>query len=301
MIYSGGQIDRHFRRRKAVIKAVTEQYIASWAGSVGGLYAQHRLGVERHSVEQRPAYKMDLISYNQSKLVSIMLCTMDRYDLTVQCVGEALINAGYPFELLSCDNGSQDRRVPEYVRTLNPVFHQLNKENEGYAVCMNQMLLRARGNWFCQLDNDLKLPPYWLRTLVECNEAIPESGISGWHCIFGMPQRQTVNGKEIYPGDVFGVKFYSRRMVQTIGYLKEYGKYGLEDRNFMNRASRSGLLNYYVGGGSIHAGDDAGNNTPYRKFKSQCLEDNYRQMEADLVRMDEEKQYLEPMPAMRWL
>ena len=47
-------------------------------------------------------------------LVSLLLNTIDRYDLTVKCIGGALANCGYsPIELLVCDNGSKDQRVIE--------------------------------------------------------------------------------------------------------------------------------------------------------------------------------------------
>jgi glycosyltransferase involved in cell wall biosynthesis len=234
-------------------------------------------------------------------LVSILLCTMDRYELTRQCVPRMLENAGWEYELLSVDNGSTDPRVPELIAQLDPVWHRTNGRNEGYARMMNEMLLHAKGDFFCQIDNDFSLPEGWLAKLVECHKAVPRPGISGWHLTrFELAGAQAVNGVTIYPGDVFGVKFFARSLMEEIGFLREYAEYGEEDRNYLLRSTRTGHLNYYVGTGAEHLGEDSGEKSPYRQFKWDCLAKAAPLREAEAVELAQTGNYYLPVHSDRY-
>lgn len=208
-------------------------------------------------------------------LTSILLCTIDRYDLTVQCVGSALAEAsknfGTSFELLHVDNGSVDKRVPEYIAEFNPVYQRLNTDNQGYAPMLNQMLLRAAGDYLCVIDNDILLPPNWLEEMIHANLRIADSGVSSYHCVQDLPAPEYFNGVEVhFRESVFGVKFYSRAVIEKIGYyLDEYSPYGNEDVDFNLRCHMAGLKNYYIGGGlrAKHLGDDCASQSPYRQMK----------------------------------
>ena len=73
-------------------------------------------------------------------MISILLLTIDRYELTKQCVGDALKKAGVEYELLVCDNGSKDKRTIEYIESLNPSYFRKNDENLGIGIMYNHLI-----------------------------------------------------------------------------------------------------------------------------------------------------------------
>lgn len=203
-------------------------------------------------------------------LVSVCVVTMDRFELLQSCVGENLSIAGYPFELLCVDNGSKDYRVREYIADLLPVYHRLNPDNQGYAPMLNQMMLRANGNYICIMDPDLQLPGAWLRKLVEANKAIPESGVSGFHCVGELSPRTNLYHRDIHiQREVFGVKFFHKKLLETVGYFcEEFTPYGCEDADLYVRIQRiGGMKNYYLTEKAVHVGDDCGEKNEYREMK----------------------------------
>lgn len=208
-------------------------------------------------------------------LVSVCVVTLDRYELAVQCVGQAVQKAGWDFELLHWDNGSADKRVVEYIGGLNPVYQRCYESNYGYAPALNQMILRAQGEYICVIDPDLQLPARWLAKLVEVNRAIPNSGTSGYWCVLNFPPLKIVNGMEIRPQEaIHGVKFFNRRLLEKIGYYwNGFTPYGNEEVDMNRRSIMAGFMNYYLGGGdqAVHVGDDATAQTPYRKLKWDSL------------------------------
>jgi len=207
-------------------------------------------------------------------MVSVLLCTIDRYDITTQCVGPSLACCGEEYELLCVDNGSSDRRVVDYIQTLKPVYHSLNKVNEGYAKMMNQMLLRAEGEFLCVIDNDILLPEDWLMYLVRANKAIPESGVSGIHCLGEIPLTEVRNGVSICPlQHPLGIKFFSRRLLNRIGYFdEEFNPYGHEDIAYHLRAQCAGCINYYVRLGAKHMGEVGSVSPEYDEMKRASAE-----------------------------
>ena len=239
---------------------------------------------------------------DDGKFVSILMVTLDRYDLLAKCVEENLAKAGYPFELLCCDNGSTDQRVIEYVDNLQPAYHRINETNLGYAPCLNQMLLRAKGDYICIADPDITLPNYWLRKLVAANKDIPDSGISGYHCVEALPDECTVYGHRIRPGDVFGIKFFNRRVLNEVGYLcEDYSPYGLEDRDYLERLKGKGFICYYIADGkSEHIGQDVDQKNEYREMKWKNLERVYPTFCANMERYKATQEFYLPPPELKW-
>lgn len=245
------------------------------------------------------------------KIVSVLLNTIDRYDMTVRCIGPALRIAGYPFELLWCDNGSEDKRVLDYMRSLNPVFTCLNDRNEGCAQMHNQMMLQARGDWFCLLDNDIEITRKdWLRDLVETYEAVPNSGMAGIHSDLLCPEQHApveVAGKVIHPAlppkedAVFGTRLFGRTVVKKVGYFsEEYGPYGLVDNEYNTRVHHSGFVNYYIDGPScLHIGMDVGENSAYRRMKDESMRHGSVVLAANMRRYFETGNFYIGPPALR--
>jgi glycosyltransferase involved in cell wall biosynthesis len=237
--------------------------------------------------------------------VSICLCTIDRYDLTVQCVGHAINSArqdGIDIELLSADNGSQDTRVIEYIRSLNPTYHRVNGFNAGYAPMLNQMILRSTGEYICILDNDILLPDHWLSRLIAANKDIPNSGFSSYHCVQTLQAEQTLCGHRVHLQEKpFGIKFFNRLVLDALGsFCQDYGLYGLEDIDAFLRATYAGFLNYYVHDpvGAKHLGEDSGEKTPYRQMKWKLLDEAWPKLDPNLARYRDTKNYYIPMPEL---
>lgn len=232
-------------------------------------------------------------------LVSICVVTLDRFDLAAKCVGPALANCGYGmYELLCCDNGSQDRRVIDYIASLNPVWHRLNPDNRGYGPCLNQMMLRANGEFIAIIDPDISLPAGWLARLVDTYKYVVsqgvDAGIAGIHCVEQLwPERQ-VGELTIHAGwHTFGIKFFRRELLSRVGYYHEaFQPYGLEDVHVNHRINRMGLTNFYLHGmEALHEGNDVGDQSEYRKMKWDCLARLGPILNADIVRMDNERNW----------
>jgi GT2 family glycosyltransferase len=221
--------------------------------------------------------------------VSLLVVTYNRGDLTRRCLSTSLANTGYPYRLLSVDNASTDG-VADYIGELKPVYRQINSENEGYAKALNDMLaIRAdNAEFVCVLDPDLLLSEGWLHRLVVTNRMIPNAGLSSVHCVLDFPPAKEVYGVTVHPRDeVYGVKFLHRSVLHKVGHFYTgFGRYGQEDVDYNLRCKMAGLVNYYVSDVTcVHAGEDSGEDTPYRRFK-------WAELEKANILWAERKKYL---------
>ncbi len=113
-------------------------------------------------------------------LVSIVIPTYNRGDLTVKCIQSIYKNTrGFAFETIIVDNASADgtrdflQKVGHIVRTI------LNPTNLGFARACNQGAAAARGRYVLFLNNDTEVHPGWLGPLVEIAQADPKVGMVG--------------------------------------------------------------------------------------------------------------------------
>lgn len=241
----------------------------------------------------------------RGKLVSLLISTVDRYDMTVRCLDRALALRGHdPIEILWCDDISTDRRLIDYGRSLKPVYERVNEVREGICHSTNQQLLRAKGDYFAWVVTDIELPPNWLRDLVDNMEAIPKSGFVAIFTNGLSPAKHaqvTENEKRIFPGnDVFGTYLISRELLNKIGYLcEDYDPYGMADVDWNLRAHLAGYLNYYIECmDASHIGNDVGQNTPYRKWKWDCLAKSAECYAVNSKRYVETGNYYVPAPPL---
>ena len=221
------------------------------------------------------AWMTRLYDPSETKMkASILLCTIDRYELTKQCIGQALANADYPFELLCTDNASTDRRIVDYIASLNPAFHHLSQTNLGFPVAMNRMMQQSTGEYIVLIDNDTEVPYGWLRNMVETYESIPNTGQVALHSLMELHDKKEINGVTVRPGDwLFGVRMFHRSLLDRIGAIcEDYGVYGLDDSDWSHRIRILGLIQYYLDKVyAAHLGGDVGETTPYRIMKNDCL------------------------------
>lgn len=221
-------------------------------------------------------------------VVDILLNTIDRYELTVRCIGKALQTAGHSYGLMVCDNGSSDERVIDYIRTLNPWRFFVNARNEGCAQMHNQMLLCSRANLFVLLDNDIELRrENWLRDLVDAWVGAKNAGVNpgmlGIHSDQLCPEHHAPvtlsNGTVLHVASppkedaIFGTRMFSREVLDKVGYFcEDYGTYSLCDNEYNTRVHHSGFVNAYISGPSgLHLGWDVGENSAYRRMKDESM------------------------------
>lgn len=200
-----------------------------------------------------------------------------RLSLLKQCLPQTFARTGrQDYELLVCDNGTNCQELADFLAGFKPVYFRRNSQNQGNYQMLNQLLLRASGDYIGYIGGDIEYPENWLNLLVCAVEAIPQTGMVGFHCVGrdkGTPQM--INGIDIrvVAGAVFGGGLWSRSLHDTIGYFYEgYGLYGLGDSDWGLRIRQAGLLNYFVGDHkSVHRGGDIDNNNKYRQMKWRIL------------------------------
>lgn len=208
--------------------------------------------------------------------VSLILLTIDRYAITKRTVDQLLRNANHPdIELLCIDNGSKDGRVLDYINSLPQTkVHMAYTTNQGMQRSQNILLDRASGDYLCLIGNDILLPPNWLSELVRYNQAIPDSGISGIHCVMHKPEITFYKGMKVRRNDtVFGTMFFNRRFFNKVGYINEsFHPYGMDDSELSYRSRKAGYVNYYLPNlTSEHIGHDVGEQSDYRRMKDIAL------------------------------
>jgi GT2 family glycosyltransferase len=245
------------------------------------------------------------------KKVSLLMLTIDRYELTRQTWETNLRHAGRNFELegLICDNGSTDRRTPQYFQTHHAVKHlRVNSQNEGVARAFNQLYLWSTGDYICLMGNDIELPQGWLVEMVKYADGVPDSGIIGmdWgHS--GMPpltQKFGIHGHWLTPvlDKVFGVWLMRRAVIDKLGFFCErFHPYALEDSDFNNRVNRAGLNSCYVPNThfrSRHVGVGEHDSGQYRAMKNESMGKNLAVL-SDRIANYTLRGLVEPLPEMR--
>ena len=212
-------------------------------------------------------------------MVDLLLLTVDRADLTRDTLLQNLRNAGHEYRLYHADNGSADGRVIEFVKQFSPVVQVLNKENRGIAPMLNVLLKMSTSPFICTLAPDILLPDRWLDELVKHYNLMmlygKNPGGAGIHTVErgGIPTDIMPGITVDYTDTLFGNLFLERSVFNKVGYFNEtYGLYGIEDADYNYRLYKNGFTQFYLHGlKGEHIGHDWGQETPYRKLKTESL------------------------------
>jgi GT2 family glycosyltransferase len=89
---------------------------------------------------------------------------------------ESVYAQDYPreqYDVIVVDNGSSDGTAERLGRRFPDVEVISNPENVGFAAANNQGARAARGRYLALLNNDMRLEPSWLRTMVGFADAAP--------------------------------------------------------------------------------------------------------------------------------
>jgi GT2 family glycosyltransferase len=209
--------------------------------------------------------------------VSILFNIIDRFELARECLLPAIRHCGYDdYEVLACNNGSRQKGIDAFFLDVPRLsYRRDNKENEGNYQMINQLMLRAKGPFYCIMDPDIQLPKNWLEKLVSTyyallREEVIRPGIAGLHCVrdHNGPHTYGTQTVLVKKNGIFGTKFFGQYVVDKIGYFIEISKYGFGDTNYGRRANRAGMVNFYLHGmEAVHCGTEE--DTAHRAFKNE--------------------------------
>lgn len=98
-------------------------------------------------------------------MISIIIPTYNKNDLTYECIQSILANTPSGFELIIIDNGSE---IPFALPFLgfNDGKVIRNEENLGFPKAVNQGIRAARGEYIILLNNDVFVTPEWTDKLI---------------------------------------------------------------------------------------------------------------------------------------
>lgn len=239
-------------------------------------------------------------------MISILQICWNRLETTRQVMCHNLIRVGRVYELLVVDNGSTEP-VPELIEKFNPEHFRRNSRNEGVGKALNQLFLRAEGDYIAVLGNDILMPELWGRIAMEYADKMPNCGLIGFDWGYGgLPpicKRLGVVAHHVnrnHQNRVFGNWFFKRRLVEEIGFFHEgYGPYGIEDSDFNERVIQAGFNSFYIPDlKSEHLCIDAGEDSEYRRMKDESLRKNSDIFDQRILKFQEDG-VREPLPPMR--
>jgi O-antigen biosynthesis protein len=230
---------------------------------------------------------------NDMPLVSIIILTRNRLDVTKACVASIQRHTPESHEIIFVDNGSTDGTIP-WLRELagNATNCRLieNGENRGFSAGCNQGMLAGHGEYILLLNNDVVVTPEWLSGLLECFST-NNVGIVGpmTNNISGPQKWPWVDYRELDDLESFSRSFrrsnryfrfptrrvvgfcmmFRRELMDKVGLLDEqFGSGNFEDDDYCLRAALEGYQNLIAGDVFIHHVGSAtfqGNQVNYRE------------------------------------
>lgn len=203
--------------------------------------------------------------------IAVILLTQNRADLTKKVIDQNFHNSGYNADCYLIDTGSDEENFYEIENYYNWTFCYWSLYKRGISAGVNTGLsLTTEYDGVCILANDILLPENWLSNWVMFSQRVSKTGIIGIHCVEALPPLVDGIHKTHTP---FGNNFLTRELIDTIGgYNIEYDPYGMQDRDYAERATIAGFTNYYLPDlRSEHIGHDVGNGTEYRRMKDESL------------------------------
>lgn len=236
------------------------------------------------------------------KKASVTMVCFNRWNCTSRSLTSIFKNTSLPHILTVVDNASWDgtrEKLQELKRSGKIDRLILLPENRGIAVGKNFGLRASEADWYCCIDNDIEVGPYWLSYLCRAS-MFPDLGVVGCNVQgFGKPgglhwfeitHWKTVEGVILdncpNPGGIYAM---SASTFKKLGYFQEISLYGLEDSELHSRQKPHGLRSAYVRNISCEQLPDENflmqNGTPYKDFKQNVHQGAVTKVQA-LVRRD---------------
>lgn len=197
--------------------------------------------------------------------VSIVMPVYGALNLVKKAIESIFKHTYYPYELILVDDCSPDPAVLLYLKTLEGEQNKSNKciglkviannKNKGFATTCNIGMRASTGKYFCVLNSDVLVTPYWLTKMVTAIEADKshvivnpctnntalinvsmEPGRSYLDMNRALERKSPKNYPEIMPTGF--CLFFQRSLFERIGGFDEaYVSYG-EDTHFWFQALR---------------------------------------------------------------
>lgn len=202
------------------------------------------------------------VAKEAGQVASVVMVTFNRWSCTLRSLASVFRNTFLPHTLTVIDNGSWDgtvERLREFRRAGKIDRLILLPKNRGIDTGKNFGLRASedQADWYCCVDNDISVSPYWLSYL--CYVSIfPGLGIIGCNVQrFGLPGGSTgfkprlwkaVSGVRLNTcPSIGGVYVISAATFKKLGFFIERGLYGLGDSQYWARQRFHGLKSVYVG------------------------------------------------------
>jgi GT2 family glycosyltransferase len=245
---------------------------------------------------------------NLAPEVSLLLLTHDRYQMTKYCLENLLEKTiGVEFKLYILDNGSNDKRVRDYidlymsdnppVKCKNMAHISITKsdKNIGIAAGFNYLLKKVDTPKVCFLTNDILVKEDWLLDLVHYNKQVDKSGLTSIYC----EGDRGAFSPLLTQNDMFthvwqplnkvtsGISLINSSALELVGEFDEtLGIYGREREQFAKRLNFLGLYNYYVPNqSSTHIGREMNDTSDYKKMKELELQKNANRFNTSITEM----------------
>jgi glycosyltransferase involved in cell wall biosynthesis len=108
-------------------------------------------------------------------LVSVVMATRDRAAVLPRAI-ESVLGQSFPnWELLVCDDGSGDGTAAVVGSVADPRVRHMPAKRAGVGAARNRGLDAARGELIAYLDDDNRMHPNWLKSVVWAFEQRPEA------------------------------------------------------------------------------------------------------------------------------
>ena len=236
----------------------------------------------------------------KDEVVTLMMVTYNRIDLTKQTLKALFENTKTNFNLVIIDNASSDGTI-DYLKDLEENLDEscldklvvvYNDENKGIAVGRNQALVEAdklETTWYSTIDNDVILPVEWLGKCIATlrdNKALGMVGVN-----FEKEEFPVVDASghliQLKPRGNLGTActVFNKKLHQALGFFStEYGLYGEEDADMGMRARVMGFKLAYLAENGIHLGEGENDQGEYREFKTACHKNNLKKFNNNVAK-----------------
>lgn len=232
-------------------------------------------------------------------IVSVVIVNWNGKHLLGECLDSLLARHIDDVEIVLVDNGSQDGSA-EFVGERYPGLRLVSlPENRGFAGGNNAGIAVARGRYIALLNNDTKVDPLWLESLIDAAEASPHR-VGMWACKIlsydkpdmidnvglllyldglgrGHGRLEEDRGQFDLPGEAFAPSgcagLYRKEMLDEIGLFDEEFFAYADDVDIGLRARLAGWECGYVPSAKVYHKYSA-SSSAYSSFKAFLVERN---------------------------